>query len=218
MCYFGATMLSYLRWLWAGIALCGCATANPTPGAVLLAGMRQYQGEMQSLAGSPARWPERQRAGGSLKTVVLVTLGGSREFLRMVDIDLRKTEFDITMRQTNVRPDRLQEMKDEIARMNEEIAALKPIVRAQLAAMPIQGEGQPWVESIAIRGLLDLALEAFSADGGRGVEAPWTKVDQHVVTDLGSFATVRAPNGQTFGCVVVGVPEESGSVRCELIK
>jgi hypothetical protein len=213
-----ARMKAYFSPAWFLAALCGCATANLTPGATLLGGMHRYQGEMQSLGSSPARWPERQQAAASLKTVVLVTLGGSREFFRMVDLDLRKREFEITMRETGLRADRLREMKDEIVKMNEEIAALKPIVKAQVAAMPIQGEGERRIDGIATRGLLDLALAGFSTNGAPGIEAPSTKVDQYMVTDLGSFATVRAPDGQTFRCVVVNVPEEGGWVRCESIR
>jgi len=205
----------YLSLFWLVTSLYGCSTANLTPGATLLAGMQQYQGEMQSLGSSPSRWPERQQAAGTLKTVVLATLGGSREFYRMVDLDLRKREFAITMRETNLRADRLQEMKDESVKMNEEIVALKPIVRAQIATIPIQGDAQQRVEGAANRGLLTLALDAFSASDARGVEAPSTKVDQYVVTDLGSFSTVRAPDGQTFRCTIFNVPEEGGWIKCD---
>jgi hypothetical protein len=211
-------MQKYLGGFALVAGLSGCATTTLTPGATLLAGMQRYHGEMQSLASSPGRWPARQGAAGELKTVVVVTLGGSREFFRMVDLDLRKREFDITLRETNVRPDRVQEMEDEIVRMNEEIAALKPIVKAQVAALPGQGDGQARVENAAIRGMLTLALDGFSADRGRGIEAPSTKVDQYVVTDLGSFATVRAPDGQGFRCVIFGAPEESGAIKCDAVR
>ena len=206
-----------LRLVWLSAGLCGCvAAANLTPGATLLAGMQQYQEEMQSLAGSPTRWPERQQAAGALKTVALTALGGSREFLRMIDLDLRKREFDVTIRETNVRADRLQEMKDEIVKMNEEIASLKPIVKAQMSTVAIPGDGQQRIESIATRGLLELALDDFSANGARRERL--TEVDHHVVTDLGTFAIVRAPDGRTFRCIAFNVPEEGGGIRCEAIK
>jgi len=205
----------YLPLFWLVTSLYGCSAGNLTPGATLLSGMQQYQGDMQRLASSPGRWPERQQAAGTLKTVVLATLGGSREFYRMVDLDLRKREFSIVMRETSIRPDRLQEMKDEMVKMNEEIVGLKPIVRAQITTIPIQGDTQQRVEGAATRGLLTLVLDAFSASDARSVEAPSTKVDQYVVTDLGSFSTVRAPDGQTFRCTVINVPEEGGWIRCE---
>ena len=208
----------YLLLFWLVTGLYGCSTGNLTPGATLLAGMQQYQGEMQSRGGSPSRWPERQQAAGTLKTVVLATLGGSREFNRLVDLDVRKREFSITMRETSVRPDRLQEMKEEMVKMNEEIVALKPIIRAQIATIPVYGEGQPRVEGVAAIGMLDLALEFFSASEMKGVEGRWARVDQYVVTDLGSFSTVRAPDGQTFRCSVFNVPEEGGWIKCDPVK
>lgn len=205
----------YLPLFWLVTSLYGCSAGNLTPGATLLSGMQQYQGEMQRLASSPGRWPERQQAAGTLKTVVVAALGGSTEFNRLVDLDLRKREFAIAMHQTSLRADRLQEMKDELVRMNDEVVALKPIVRAQIATIPIQSDAQQRVEGAATRGLLSLALDAFSASDARRIEAPSTKVDQYVVTDLGSFSTVRLPEGQTFRCTVFNVPEEGGWIRCD---
>jgi hypothetical protein len=51
--------------------------------------MQQYQGEMQGAGNSTARWPERQQVGGALKTVITATVGGSKEFYRLVDLDIR---------------------------------------------------------------------------------------------------------------------------------
>jgi hypothetical protein len=112
----------------------------------------------------------------------------------------------------------LQEMKDELVKMDEEIAALKPIVRSQVAGMPMQGEAQSRVESAAALGLLDLAVEEFSSERTRGLDAPSAKVDQYVVTDLGSFATVRGPDGQTHRCTIYSIPDEGAGVRCEPVK
>jgi len=205
----------YLPLLWLLISLYGCSTnTSLTPGAALLSGMQQYESEMQSSDNSVGRWPERQRLAGSFKTIVVATLGSSREFNRLVDLDLRKREFSITMRQTSVQADRLQEMKEEIVRMNNEISLLKPVVKAQIATLPVLGEGQPRVEGIATIGMLDLALESFSANETRDVEGRWTQVDQYVVTDLGSFATVRAPDGHTFRCNIYSVADEGSGVRC----
>lgn len=173
---------------------------------------------MDSTGNSPTRWPDRQRAGGSLKTIITATVGGSREFYRLVDLDVRKREFLITMRDGSVRPDRMQEMKDELVKMDEEIAALKPIVRSQVAAIPAGADSQSRVESAATLGLLGLAVDEFSAGRTRGLEAPSTKIDQYVVTDLGSFVTVRGPDGQTHRCTIYSVPEEGAGVRCEPVK
>ena len=114
-----------LLWLCVVIAFSGCSIATFTPGATLLAGVTQYQRDMQQFGSSMARWPERQRAGGSLKAIVTATVGGSAEFYRLIDLDIRKREFIATMRQTSVRPERMKEMTEELGQMNDEIAALK---------------------------------------------------------------------------------------------
>ena len=174
---------------------------------------------MQRLGSSAARWPERQRAGGTLKTVITGTVGGMTEFYRLVDLDIRKREFTVTMRETSVSPDRLQEMKDELAHMNDEIAALKPVVRTQLAALRMESGPERRVEDAATRGLISLALDAFSSNGGgRGLEAPSTQVGPYIVADLGGFSTVRTPEGRTFRCVLFGAPEEGAGIKCEPIK
>ncbi len=198
--------------------LCGCSTGSFTPGATLLSGITQYRSEMQRIGNSPERWPERQRTGGTLKTVVSATVGGSGEFFRLVDLDVKKREFTITMRDGSVRADRMQEMKDELIKMDEEIASLKPVVRSQLAVLPLRGEAQQQVESVATLGLLNLAVDGFSSGSPRGLDAPSTQVDQYLVTDLGSFATVRGPDGQTHRCSIYDVPDEGAGIRCETVK
>ena len=199
------------------IGFSGCSsTASYTPSATLLVGLADYQGEMQRIGGSVSRWPERQRLGGTLKTIITATVGGSPEFYRLVDLDVRKREFLVTLRENSVRPDRAKEMTDEMVQMNEEIAALKPVIRTQLATLRFQSDPNQRVEEAATRGLLSLALEGFSANGtGRGFEAPSTKVGQFVVTDLGAFSTVRTPDGHMFRCFLFGVPEEGAGIRCE---
>ena len=205
--------------LWVAIGFSGCSTATLTPGATLLSGLSQYQGEMQRLGGSAARWPDRQRAGGTLKTIIISTVGASPEFFRLVDLDIKKKEFTITMRESSLRPDRIQDMKDELGRMNDEIAALKPVVRTQLAALRLPTDPDRRIEEAATRGLISLALDNFSSNGGdRGLGAPSAKVGPYVVTDLGGFATVRSPDGQTFRCLLFGVPEEGAGMTCEPIR
>lgn len=204
----------------AGISLAGCAT-QPTisPGATLLAGLTQYQGEMQRVGGSVSRWPERQRAAGSLKTIVTATVGGSPEFYRLIDLDLRKKEFVATLRETSVRPERAREMTEELAQINDEIAALKSVIRTQLAALNFRAESDEGVEEAAARGLISLALDGFSSNGSaRGLAAPSTKVGHFVITDMGSFATVRARDGQSFRCYLVGAPEEGAGMKCEALR
>ena len=200
------------------LMLSGCSSHSISPGATLLSGISQYQTDMQSAGNSVDRWPNRQRAGGALKTIITATIGNSREFYRLVDLDVRKREFIITMRDGAVRADRMQEMKEELVKMDEEIAALKPIVRSQVAAIPARSETQSRIESAAASGLLDLAVQEFSVAKSPGPDAPATVIDQYIVTDLGSFATVRGPDGQIHRCTVYSIPDEGGGIRCEPIK
>jgi hypothetical protein len=217
MCYFTPPMNTRWWGLCLVAPLLGCATAPAfTPGATLLAGITHYQGEMHRLGGSRERWPERQRAGGTLKTIITTTIGPSGEFYRLIDLDLRKREFAVTLRETAVRAERAQEMQQEMAHMDEEMAALKAVVRTQLAAFPIERDPTQRIEAAAVRGLLSLALENFSSNGiGRRLEAPSTKVGPFLVTDLGSFAAVREPDGKVFRCFLFGVPDEAAGMKCE---
>ena len=89
-------------------------------------------------------------------------MGASPEFYRLVDLDLRKREFTVTMRDTNLRPDRLREMQDELVAMDEEIAALKPVVKTQLSAVANYEQGDR-IENAATLGLLGMAVDSFSA-------------------------------------------------------
>lgn len=200
------------------VALSACATSTSSSrGATLLSGLMEYQGDMRSLSGSVTRWPDRQRAGDTLKGVITVTVGASAEFYRLVDLDVRRREFEITMRETNVSAERTKEMKEELLQMSDEIAALKPVIRTQLAAIRLDHQSDG-VADAAARGLLSLALDQFSSAGSRRLEAPSTRVGPYLVTDLGSFATVRGPNGETFRCVISGVAEEGAGMACEPLK
>ena len=173
---------------------------------------------MQSLT-AESRWPERQRAGGTLKTIITVTVGASPEFYRLVDLDVRRREFLITIRETSIRPDRLKEMKDELVQMSDEIEALKPVIRTQIAALQFQSEPQRRVEDIAVRGLISLALDSFSSNGGgRGLQAPSTKLGQYVITDMGSFSVVRGPDSQSFRCLLFGVGERGAAIKCDPVQ
>jgi hypothetical protein len=196
----------------------GCGSGTLSREATLLSGLNQYYGDMQRTGGQTSRWPDRQRAAGELKAIITGTVGASPEFYRLVDLDLRKREFTVTMRENTLTADRLKEMKEELARMDEEIAALKPAVKTQLTAIS-QYATAAQMDNIAALGLLGIALDGFSSSGAaRGLESPSTKVGQYLVTDLGSFATVRSPEGQSFRCNLFGNSEEGASVRCEPLK
>ena len=210
-------MKSILVLLLLAFAFSGCSTPNVSRSGTLLSSLTDYQIDMQSISSS-SRWPERQRVAGTLKTVITGTVGASPEFYRLVDLDLRKREFTATMRDTNLRPDRLREMQDELVVMDEEIAALKPVVKTQLTAVASHSPGDP-IENAATLGLLGMAVDNFSVTGrARGPEAPSTRVGQFLVTDLGTFSTVRTPEGQSYRCNVFSIPEEGGGIRCEPVR
>lgn len=203
--------------LLAASVFSGCSTPNVSRSGTLLSGLTQYQGDMQAI-NSSSRWPERQRAAGTLKTVILGTVGASPEFYRLVDLDLRKREFIATMRDTNLKPDRLREMQDELIFMDDEIAALKPVIKTQLMAVASHEQVDP-IANAATLGLLGMAIDNFSAAGRpRGPEAPSTRVGQFLVTDLGAFSTVRTPEGQSYRCNVFSVPEEGGGIKCDPVR
>jgi len=195
----------------------GCASGTVSREATLLSGLHQYQGDMQRVGGQESRWPERQRAAGDLKLVITGTVGASSEFYRLVDLDLRKREFILTMHETSLGADRVKEMKEELVHMDEEIAALKPVVKTQLTAIWQRGP-EPQVENVATLGMLGIALDDFSSSAPHGPDAPSTKVGQYVVTDLGSFATVRTPKGQSYQCILFGSSEDGAGIRCEPMK
>lgn len=211
-------MIRLLPLLLGILTVSGCATTTTVSrGATLLAGMHQYQGDMHQAGNSVSRWPERQRIAGNLKTVVTVTVGGSPEFYRLIDLDLRKREFLATLFQTSVRPERAKEMNEELSDINDEIAALKPVIRTQLSALPLELDPQRRVEDAAARALISFALDDFSSNGNvRSSKS--TKVGQFTVTDLGNFAIVRAADGQSFRCSLFGAVEDGAGMRCEEIR
>ena len=198
--------------------LCGCSSGTVSPGPTLISGLKQYDGEMQAIGNSVARWPERQRTGGTLKTVITATVGASHEFYRLVDLDVKKREYVITMRETSLRADRLQEMKDELIRIDDDVAGLKPTIKSQVANLQVPQESQR-IERIATVGLLSLAVDSFSSTSrSSGINAPSTNVEQYVVTDLETFSTVRSPDGQTYRCAIFSVADEGAGIKCEPVK
>jgi hypothetical protein len=200
------------------LVLFGCSTANTTPGATLLVGLNGYQEEMERLESRPERWFDRQRAGDSLKKTYLVSVGASREFNRMVDLDVRRREFLITLRASPVNPDRAKEMKDELAVMNKDVETLKEIVKGQAANAALRAQQQAQqVETFAVIGLTNMAIDSFAAmTTPTGPTPPSTKVGRYTVSDSGGlFSTVMTPEGQTLRCTTLVYPEAGASIKCE---
>jgi hypothetical protein len=162
------------------------------------------------------RWPERQRMGDLLKNTFAVALGRSQEFNRLVDVDLRKREFMITLSGSSLPADRVKEMKGEIVKMNEEADAFKAMVKRQIGAIPVAAqEPVKDIEEIATIGLLTLAIDVSSASNPTGAIAPITKVGSYIVTDMGGSATVQTPQGQIYRCSTFLVQDEGAGIKCE---
>jgi hypothetical protein len=196
------------------LVLFGCSSTSTNPGATFLVGLNNYQGEMERLEGRPERWFDRQRAGDSLKQTHLVTFGGSREFNRMVDLDVRRREFLITLRDYSVKPDRVKEMKDELVTMNKDVDSLKEIVKSQAANAELQSQQ---LETVAAIGLVNMAIDSFaSMTLPSGPNPPSTKVGPYIVSDFGGLlSTVTTPEGQTVRCATLVFSEAGASIKCE---
>ena len=200
------------------VLVLGCTAQNVSPGASFLVGLNGYQNEMESLEHRTDHWADRQRAGESLKKTYLVAIGGSREFNRMVDLDVRRREFLITLRDSSVKPDRVKEMEIELVSMNKNVDALKEIVKDQTANAERRAQQQPQqIETVAAIGLVGMAIDAFSSMTiSAGPNPPSTKVGPYVVSDFGGLlSTVTTPAGQIFRCTTVQIPETGAGIKCE---
>jgi hypothetical protein len=199
------------------LMLAGCTPTGASPGMTFLTGLNSYQDEMRSLEARPERWPERQRLAESIKTAYVATLGGSREFNHLVDLDLRRREFYIALRDPRLKPERAKEIRKELSQINAEIDGLIRIVKGQVANTELRSlEGSHAVETVATVGLLDLAIDRFSsAARERSDTAPVARVGPYSVIDEGYFATVRTPEGKVFRCSTTLVQEEGAGIHCE---
>ncbi len=198
------------------VLLSGCATGQVSPGVTLLAGINHYQGEMEVFGLRSERWPERQRMGNFLKLTFAAALGRSAEFNRLVDLDQRKREFMIAMRDSPLPAERVKEMQGEFSKMNEEMSGLKAAVKRQIAAIPVTGEEpKRRIEAIATIGLLTMAIDGFSSPSNPGGAAAVTKVGPYAVTEMGDRASVQTPEGQTYRCSTFVVEDEGVGINCE---
>ena len=211
-------MLKFKEALLLSLILFGCSTANTNPGATFLVGLNGYQDEMERLESRPERWFDRQRAGDSLKKTYLVTFGGSREFNRMVDLDVRRREFLITLRASSVNSERAKEMKEELVSINKDVDALKEIVKSQAANAELRVQQQPQqLENVVAIGLVSMAIDSFaSMTVPSGPTPPSTKVGPYVVSDFdGLFSTVTTPGGQIYRCATILIAETAAGIKCE---
>jgi hypothetical protein len=198
------------------IVLAGCAPAVH-PGATLWAGLNNYHEEMRTLQARPESWPDRQRLGEAIKTTYAATVGGSREFNRLVDLDLRRRELIIALRNGRLQPERAKEIDKDVVEINEQIDGLAKVVKGQLMNTQLNvQDSSKTIEAVATLGLLGLAIEAFSSPTvASQTTTPTTQVGLYLVVDQGASCAVRTPEGQTFRCTTAVVPDEGTSIRCE---
>jgi hypothetical protein len=199
------------------VAIGGCTTTTVSPGMTFLAGLNNYEDEMDRLGGAIERWPDRQRLAQSIKTTHVATLGGSKEFNRLVDLDLKRREFLITMDNQSLNPQRAKEMKEELIQINEQVEGLKKVIKGQIARAELREPAQPQkVESIATIGLLNLAIDSFAVATPANIPSSLsTRVGPFIVSDEGKFSTVQTPDGQIFRCRTTIAPEAGASITCE---
>jgi hypothetical protein len=192
-----------------------CSSKTASPGMTLLTGLNGYHEEMERLEGQAARWPERQRVGNTIKTTYLMTMGGSKEFNRLVELDVKRREYLIALKANSLRPDRAAEVKQELVGINADIDALSAMVKGQVSRHSIsQPEPQKVIEEVATIGLLTMAIDHFSPSSVPDVSVPTVKVGGYTVIDQKNFAIVKTPEGQTFHCTTVLVQEEGAGINC----
>ena len=208
------------RYLFLLLILGACSSKSVSPGMTLVAGLNGYHDEMERLEAQEARWPERQKVGNTIRTTFLMTMGGSKEFNRLVELDVKRREYLIVLRANSLRPDRVAEVKQELVGINSDIDALTTIVKGQVAARSTsqpQAEPQQMVESVATVGLLSMAIDTFSPNGAADVAVPSINVGGYTVIDQKNFTLVKTPQGQTFQCTTVLVQEEGAGINCGLL-
>ncbi len=204
--------LIFTLWFLAA-TLSACATnTTVSPGATLWAGLNDYHEQMRTLEANPDRWPDRQRLADSIRRTYFVTLGGSREFNRMVELDLRRRELLIAQRGGGLKAERDKEIQDELTKMNQEIDGLTGVVKGQVMNSQLRAQDpSQTVEAVATLGLLNLAIDAFSSMKA----APSVQVGPYTVIDQGLTSLVATPEGKTFLCAATLVPEEGAAIHCQ---
>ena len=197
--------------------LAGCAPPVVSPGMTFLLTLDRYRGETAALEGQPSRWFDRQALAEWLKNRYAMSFGGSPEFARMVDLDFRRREFLITLRDPSLKPERAREIKEELPQINKQIQALKEPVKLQMANAELRllREESQRVETVAAIGLLNLALDLFAAPNAAPRTPPVSStVGQYAVADHGGFVTVKTPEGRNFRCTPV-LFEEGAAIKCD---
>jgi hypothetical protein len=203
------------RYLLFLMMISACSSKTVSPGMTLLTGLNGYHHEMERLEGQAARWPERQRVGNTIKTTYLMTMGGSKEFNRLVELDVKRREYLIALKANSLRPDRAVEVKQELVKIDEEVEALLSLIKGQITRHTMsQPEPQKLIEGVATVGLLSMAIDNFSQSLPQDISVPTAKVGGYTVIDQKRIAIVKTPEGQLFQCTTVLVQEEGAGIDC----
>ena len=134
------------------------------PGSDLRGGAEQLPGRDGKARRSTGTLVRPAARRDSLKKTYLVTFGVSREFNRMVDLDVRRREFLITLRTSSVNSERVKEMKEELLSINKDVDSLKETVKSQAANAELRSQQQPRrLEIVAVIGLVNIAIDSFAA-------------------------------------------------------
>lgn len=196
----------------------GCVSTKVSSGPTLWASINNYHEEMRSLESRPELWPDRQRLAESIKIAYVATLGGSREFNRLVDIDLRRREFLIALRDARLKPERKKEIEQELLALSQQIEILQPLVKEQMMATQLrvhEPSKTTTIEGVATAGLLNLAIDEFSQFAGGGHSVPVTKVGPFTVTAQGLVSEVLTPEGRVFRCATTLHSQHTASIECK---
>jgi hypothetical protein len=198
------------------VFLFGCSSPIVSPGMTFIQRLDQYREGVSLLEDKPDRWPYRQGLAERLKTQYALTFGRSVEFNRIADLEYRRREFEITLREPSLKPERAREIREELIQTDKTMEELKDAVREQIAKAEWEAarEKPQQIEAIAAIGLVTLAIDKFTSPDTPGQTFyPSTKVGEYTVADHGSFSTVRTPDGKIYNCTPV-LFDEGANIKC----
>lgn len=200
------------------LLLFGCGSPIVSPGMTFIQRLDQYREEVSLLEDKPDRWPYRQGLAERLKAQYALTFGRSVEFNRIADLEYRRKEFEITLRNPSLNPERAREIREELVQINKAMAELKGAVEAQIAKAEWEAprDEPQQIEPIAAIGLLTMAIDKFISPAiPSQTFHPSTKVGEYLVADHGSFSTVKTPEGRIYNCTPI-LFDEGVNIKCNL--
>lgn len=200
------------------LVLFGCSPPIVSPGMTFRQALYQYRDGISLFEDRPDRWPDRQGLAEKLKSQYAITFGGSVEFNLMANLDFRRREFLITLRDPSLKPERAREIREELVQINKTMEDLKEAVRVQMANVEwkVPRKKSQRIEPIAAIGLLTLAINEFtSPTSPNRASLHSITIGNYIVADHGDFSTVRTPERQIYRCTPI-LLEEAAAINCEL--